>query len=411
MKRLGLMAAVFLVASAADARDRRCRPTSAGARFEDSCAGYAFFEFGPASGAGMTGVCNTTAPTGAKGEAMTFVRATAATCTKGGLGTRTTGIANGDLILMASGQVRQEFDADSYLGVRVELAGTNLLLRYIEYANAAWADVGTPVLTGSQTDPYGGTTAVQFEDDDGAAYEGRSQAVTVSAGAAHTMHCYVKAGTVAEARITLDGTAASITGLSATTWSIVTVTDASSSGVSITAEVLVGDAVGDTGTVIFGGCQVETGSVRTSIIPTTSAAVTRNAETVSFAPTWPTSASISWAANFVGTTPASGSAAAALEFNGIPSLLNEAGGAWRWFCGGVAQTATLSSATAGIRTYSWHDGETRAVAWGPNITAPAADSDSGNKFATTLYIGGSAGNRPNAILSRVCVDPSATRCR
>ncbi len=411
------IALLLILSSAAEAQrlQRFCSRTSQGRTARGfACDSFAFFEAFPANGAGTTGACSTTAPTGAKGEALTFTRATGATCTTGTNGTRTTGIADAALVEMASGQIRQELDADGVVGVRVEQSTVNLLTRFIAIDNAAWANVGTPTLTTGQTSPFVGTyatSAVQIDDNAAGAFEGRSQAVTVSAGAAHTMHCYVKAGTLDQARISLDGTTADITGLSTSTWDIITVTDASSSGVSISAQILAGDAAGDTGTIIAGGCQVEAGSIRTSIVPTVGTTVTRNAEVISFAPTWPTSASISWANSFVGTTPTSGSAATTLEFNGIPSLLNEAGGAWRWFCGGLGQTATLSSSLAGLRTYAWHDGSNRAVVWGPNASGTSADVDATNKFATTLYIGGLAGNRPNGIISRVCVDPDATRCR
>lgn len=367
------------------------------------------------NGSGTTGVCSTTAPTGAKGETLTFTRATAATCTKGTNGTRSTGIADGDLVEMASGQIRQELDAEAFLGFLKEAAATNLLLRFIAIDNAAWSDVGTPSLTTGQTSPFGGTyatSAVQIDDNDGAAFEGRSQTVTVSAGAAHTMHCYVKSGTRAEARITLDGTAATITGLSSSAWSILEVTDASSSGTSIAAQVLSGDATGDTGTVIFGGCQVETGSARTTINPTLGTTATRNLEVVSFAQTWPNSASISMAANYTGPTPTSGGAGGVMEFTGFVVALNESAGVWRWYNGatftGIA--TTISSSTGGIRTYGYHTGTARGVGWGSNSNS-GSETSATNKFGATLSFGGPSANPLNGIISRVCVDPNPLRCR
>lgn len=373
---------------------------------------FAYFEAFPASGGGTTGPCSASAPTGAKGEAITFTRATAATCTTGTNGTRTVGIGDGALVEMSSGQIRQELDGDGVVGFRKEAAATNLLLRFIAIDNAAWADVGTPTLTTGQTSPFVGTyatAAVQIDDNDGAAFEGRSQAVTVSAGAAHTMHCYVKAGTVAEARISLDGTTADITGLSSS-WSIVTVTDASSSGVSISAQVLAGDAAGDTGTVIFGGCQVETGSARTSINPTVGTSVTRNVEVVSFAPTWPNSASICVIAYYTGPTPVSSAAGGVLEFTGFTSALNESGGNWRWFSGGVGQVVAITSSLNGVRTYGWHTGTTRGMGWGANTAGPTADVNAANKFGATLSFGGPSANPLNGIISRVLVDPDRSRC-
>lgn len=380
------------------------------------CVNFAFFEAFPNAGTGSTGACSAVAPTGAKGEALTTARASGATCNSNPAGgTATTGIPNATLVELGSNVPLQEYGVPGWLGVRSQASRQNVLVRFIDYANGAWADVGTPTLTGGQTSPFTGTyatSAVQVDDNDGAAFEGRTQTVTVSAGAAYTMHCYVKAGTLDQARISLDGTAVNITGLSATTWSIISVTDASTSGVAVAAQILNGDATGDTGTVIWGGCQVEAGSDYTSIIPTVAAAVTRAAETLSFAGiSWPTSASISMAASFIGTTPTSGSAATVLEFTGLASILNESAGNWRWFSGGVAQSVAIASAAAGIRTYGWHDGATRGLAWAANVAGPTADVNAANKFGATLFIGGSAGNRPNGIIYGVVVDPDATRAR
>lgn len=41
---------------------------------------FAFFEAFPANGAGTNGACSTTPPTAAKGEALTFARASVAEC-------------------------------------------------------------------------------------------------------------------------------------------------------------------------------------------------------------------------------------------------------------------------------------------------------------------------------------------
>lgn len=434
MRRLVVIAMVMAVG--ADARDRRCRNTRAGERLEDACAGYAFFEAFPNSGAGTFGVCGTTAPTGAKGETLTFTRGSNGTCTKtatGGLAT--TGIANGDLVVLSNNQPRVEYDSQGVLGLLVESSRQNVLVRYIEYANAAWADVGTPTLTGSQTDPFGTTTAVQFDDNDGAAYEGRSQSVTVSAGAAYTAHCYVKAGTLAEARITLDGTANTITGLSATTWSVIEVTDASSSGVSIAFQALNGDATGDTGTVIWGGCQVEAGSYRTSIIPTTSAAVTRSEEAADFALTFsPTVGMCSassmnvpttsvWAAGSGTMSPiiTKGAAGAALDGTLYFWPFSTAvGGALANDTAGVISAGQASyqpgvAATTQGRYFVRHPGGASnwTICTNASCTTSGVSSTWGTPSFTRVKVDRATAAAANAvahIISRVQIDPDSTRC-
>ena len=104
-----------------------------GGRMEGGRGGvkaWAFFEAFPLGGAGTTAACSTTPPTGAKGEALTFARTGNATCTRtatGGLAT--SGIANGDLVVMSANQPRVEYDSAGTLGLLVESARTNSALR------------------------------------------------------------------------------------------------------------------------------------------------------------------------------------------------------------------------------------------------------------------------------------------
>lgn len=248
--------------------------------FEQSS--LAFLEFAPASGAGMGTACACAAITGAKGEALTFTRTGNATCSP--LGLATSGITNASLVECSANLPRVE-SSGSMLGLRVEGARTNVCTRFIDYANATWADVGTPTLTGAQPSPWTGTyanLAVQFDDNDAVAFEGRTQTVTVTAATQYTQCCFVKAGTLDTARLSLDGTTADFTGLSSTTWTLASVTDASSSGVAIAAQALNGSTAAATGTVVWGGCQVVAGAYCTSMIPTVAAGVTRNADDAYF---------------------------------------------------------------------------------------------------------------------------------
>lgn len=386
-------------------------------------ASYAFFEAFPANGAGTTTACSTTAPTGARGETLTFTRGSSATCQRtatGGLAT--TGIADGDLVVLSSNVARVEYDANGVLGLLVESSRTNSILRSAELCNAAWTDVGTPTCTSdASAGPLGTATMDRITDDDAAATEGRIQSVATTSATRHTVTCFVKAGTATSAAIALTGTGSSTgdclgtaTGLSTTTSTRISCTSPAAYGGTVTAVslgIVVGTQASDTGSILVEGCQLEINATyATSYIPTVGVAVTRAAETASFAPTWPTSASISMAATFYGPTPVSGSAATALEFNGLASILNESVGLWRWFTAGTGQSVAITSSTGGVRTYGWHDGVDRGVGWAAN-TATTASASAANKFGLTLFIGGSAGNRPDAILSRICVDPSPTRCR
>ena len=248
-------------------------------------ASFAFFEAFPASGAGTSGACSTTAPTGAKGEALTFSRGSTATCTKtaaGGLAT--TGIANGDLVVLSSNVARVEYDFAGKLKLRGEPSRTNVNLQSANLADAVYANVGAPTVTANTTvSPDGTTTMATIQDNSAAALEGRSQTVTVTSGQPYTLSVFVKAGTLSAVTVSLDGTTATCTSLSATTSTRCIVTDASASGVAIVASVTGGTIVGDTGTFIAWGQQVELGNYATSYMPTGAGTATRAVDSAQIA--------------------------------------------------------------------------------------------------------------------------------
>ena len=90
----------------------------------------AFFEFAPASGAGMGTACACAAVTGSKGEALTFTRASAAWCTKS------------DYSLVSCGnnlpRVMSGTGGTSPLGLFVEDTATNNLLQNRDWSQAVW---------------------------------------------------------------------------------------------------------------------------------------------------------------------------------------------------------------------------------------------------------------------------------
>ena len=398
----------------------------------------AFFEAFPASGAGVPAACSTTAPTGAKGETLTFARGSVATCTAtatGGL--VSSGIAKGDLVELSSNVARVEYDSAGVKGLRVEGSGQNVLPRFIDYTNDAWSDVGTPTLTGSQASPFAGTyatSAVQFDDNDGAAFEGRSIPVAVSAGSAYIAHCYVKAGTASSARISLDGTAATITGLSSSTWSIVEVADASASAASVTFEVDVGSTAATTGSVVFGGCDVKLGVYRTSIVPTVAAAVTRDADLAYFALTsapgftvGSMAATINPNSGMSYATPVATATSTTPPGSGADQLVLYAGGtsgaSYKCYLGNTAATLAVSGAAAFVAPANGpHRGYCAAGGIGGTLTGgfdtnsmSASGAIAAGPYGAENYLFVGSSNNAityvDSIVSRICRDPSSTRCR
>lgn len=372
---------------------------------------YAFFEAFPASGVGAGAACAGVAITGAKGETVTVTRAGVATCSP--LGTATSGITNGSLVEVAANFPRVEAHSDGVLGVRREATESNVLTRFIDLTNAAWADVGTPTPTTGQTSPWTGTyatSAVLYDDNDGAAFEGRTQTVTVTAATQYTMCCYVKAGTLTSARLSLDGTTADFTGLSSSTWTLASVTDASSSGVAIAAQVLNGSTAAGIGTVVWGGCQVELGGFCSSMIPTVASTGTRNEDVITAAVTDLSSTTICLAATVeplwvAATAPAFATAVGFLS--PFSALSFPSSGGPRFFTSAGATTTF----TTGLRRFRGTDNNTNVAAFYGANTASGAAGSSADRFAATLHIGGGAGGSAlDGIVSRIQLDPSPTRC-
>lgn len=423
----GAFALVTLLALTADARTGRFERTNSRTPQGRSERGFlgdslAFLEFAPASGAGMGAVCACSAVTGAKGEALTLTRGSSATCTKtatGGLAT--SGIANGDLVTCSSNQPRVEYDSAGVLGLLVESARTNVLLRSDALTNLAWSDVGTPNATDGATDPFGGTTGDTLTDNDGAAFEGRSQAVTVTAATAYIMSCYLKGTTSAKARLSLDGTTCDTSTLSSTTWTLAKCADASSSGVSISAQVLVGNAVGDTGDIVVGGCQVEAGTYATSYMATAAASSARLAETSYLTLSSSMSQeSMSLAYSVSQALPASG-----YTGDRIGAMTRALAGSGNFVAGyfqaqfrcdavGTGSASALSGGTsvAGDRWACSHSASTTLAFKNGAQTATNTTANTMNA-ATVIGVGDSPAGTSHldGIVSRVCADPSPSRCR
>lgn len=128
------LAVVIVLASAAEAQQRfqRCRSNAGRSDRGFSCGpGLAFFEFAPASGAGLGSPCGCAAVTGAKGEAVTFTRASVAEC-----------YANNGQTLTQCGsglpRVSSGSALSSWAGLWVEWGALNLLLQNRDLSQAVW---------------------------------------------------------------------------------------------------------------------------------------------------------------------------------------------------------------------------------------------------------------------------------
>ena len=400
--------------------------------FDDT--GLAFFEAFPASGAGTTTACSTTAPTGAKGEALTFTRASTATCTKTATGGLTaTGIAVGDLVSLGNNVARVEYDSNGVLGLLVESSGANSLLRSEEIENVAWTSTAT-VTANAATPPQ--TTgqisnAEQLSDASAVAFQGSCQTISTTSATQHTFYAYVRAGTATGAQVTMTGVGSSTgdctatkSGLSGTTWDILGCSSPAAYGALLTSVMVcinVGTVVADTGTVMAWGADYKVSAAyRTSYTPTAGAGGARAAETATLpGATWPVSP-VSFAMNF--TAPWSGTTTAADMFYG--NVASNSGWTMGWTgaalrsqpcAAGACATLDVAQGPTALITARWavsYSGtQTTMLKDAVVIAGPTAKTAPASPWATAVNIGQAGFGTSNAILSRLCVDSDPTRCR
>jgi hypothetical protein len=183
---------------------------------------------------------------------------------------------------VASGVPRLDYPAAGGCpALLVEPAATNLLLRSEEFDDASWAKTNTTITANTTISPDGSQNADTMDVVDGNSRI--TQTLSLGAGT-YTISAYVRvlstttAGQLRFAPV-VDGSNVNSFFTVTSGWQRFTQTFTAVSGVTSVA--LRGAAGEFVGTIAVYGFQLETGSVATSYIPTTSAAVTRNADVIS----------------------------------------------------------------------------------------------------------------------------------
>ena len=267
----------------------RSKSSSSGASFQ-------FFEFAPADGTGMGAACACTKPSGAKGEVLTFNRASAGTCLKS---TSATNIANGDLVTCSVNQARvmPGFDGSGVLGLLMEATATNSVFQSQALGTSPWAGtagvVAAPTVTNNfAVAPDGTTTATRLQipatDASGTQYSAVFQAVTIGAGNS-LASMFVKgngsSGVIDLCWNTLVKQCV-VCSFTSTAWArCATGVGTTANQIFIGNVTLTGYATGprSASDVLVWGVQGELNNYATSYIATTSTAVTRAADDATFA--------------------------------------------------------------------------------------------------------------------------------
>lgn len=396
---------------------------------------YAFFEGAPMSGAGMSAPCACANVTGAKGEALTWARASNGTCSKRGLANTSIGI--GDLVVCASNLPRVEPSAGT-VGIRTEVARTNSLTRSEALTNAIWLyeASGTAITsTADYTNDPGNTSGaerLQIPATSGVGYADFYQTFTASVATAPAVCSIFATGTSASGTTDLcgyDGAAWSCTACTTAAYPNFTrcVHRMATGSTTTTRYCKFGNNSLQNGgvarsavDVVAWGFQGEEGSRPSSYIPTTNIAVTRAEEGGSLAVVLP-----------------NGAGCLAATFETWDDSLNngrlllawlDASNVFDMYIGSTSPAVTVQVGGVGETTYTtaatFPGGPFRVIATRVPSTsrsvqlignAPTSAASALGVFTpTTLFVGRYGSTitsfHPNGIISRMQADPAASRC-
>lgn len=379
------------------------------------------FEFAPVNGAGMGTACACTTPTGSKGEAMTFTRASSATCLKGNL---TTGIANGDMVTCSSGQPLIEHGGDGTLGILMEEGRTNTFLWSDAFDNVAWTKLGqgdgtTPVVTADQAiAPSGATTADRV--DFSSCTTGRSVVYQIASfNGTGVASVFGKAvGTACS--IAVCGSAGQCTRATMQPGSWTRLISPAGSFTNGGTTPFVGNACADEGaaaaacSVYLAADQVEAGAFASSYIATTTVAATRAAASTQIAVVDSATKTVGSAA--LSYTPLSATLGAGVLAVGDTERYMYGNTSLRNFDGtnDLAASVSLVAGTTARFWSSWAGASKTITQVGGSTNTGAFTGTMGAGTGTTVFVGTYwlAGDFPaNGIVSKVCIDPVAARCR